>query len=106
MKNRPAAYRRYKRQITIKRKKHLSSRYWHYKAEGQLDKGKIHCSCPMCRRKSYDQAKLADMRSAVSMLERLKDEGLMNTRAGLSITNRTHFKRSIQMWRRPSGLAY
>ena len=106
MKNRTTAYRRYKRQTTIRRKKRLASRYWHYKADGQFDKGKIHCSCPMCRRKSYDQAKPADMRSAVSMLDALKDAGLINTRAGLSIINRTHFKRSIQMWRRPNVLVH
>lgn len=27
---------------------------------GQLSKGKIHCSCPMCRKKSYDELSRRD----------------------------------------------
>lgn len=27
-----------------------------------LSKGKIHCSCPMCRHKSYDEKSMSDKR--------------------------------------------
>ena len=30
--------------------------------DGMLNKGKIHCSCRMCRKKSYDYPKMQDIR--------------------------------------------
>lgn len=45
-------FRRHHRRRTINRKKkfiRLANGYWHYQHEGTLDKGKIHCSCWMCR---------------------------------------------------------
>jgi hypothetical protein len=60
-------YFREQRQKHINRKKriiHEQGDYWHYKYDGTLNKGKIHCSCPVCRRKTnnkgrcgYDPAK-------------------------------------------------
>lgn len=49
--------RGYYRKMRIKhiaRKKriiHELNDYWHYSYDGTLSKGKIHCSCPMCRAK-------------------------------------------------------
>ena len=42
-----------------------------------LSKGKIHCSCPMCRHKSYDEKSTIDKRkdeSARSQVEELYAE--------------------------------
>lgn len=54
---RDRAYYRYQRRKHIERKKKIIKRvsgvgndpYWIYKHEGELSKGKIHCSCPLCR---------------------------------------------------------
>ena len=34
-------------------------------------KGKIHCSCWMCRRKSYDDPKIRDKRAAIDTAQQL-----------------------------------
>lgn len=50
--NKTKSYRRHQRERIISRKKKfikLAGNYWHYDHEGSLDKGKIHCSCEMCR---------------------------------------------------------
>ena len=39
----------------IKRKKRLSSYYWHVEHDGMLSKGKIHCSCPCCSQKTRNK---------------------------------------------------
>ena len=49
---RDRGYYREMRKKHIKRKKKLSAHYWHYKFDGQYSKGKIHCSCEMCRNKT------------------------------------------------------
>ncbi len=50
----------------IQRKKHINRKkriikekndYWAYKYEGELSKGKIHCSCGMCRAKVNNKGK-------------------------------------------------
>jgi hypothetical protein len=49
---RTKSYRRYQRQRVIDWKKRFikqSGSGWHYEHEGTLAKGKIHCSCWMCR---------------------------------------------------------
>ncbi len=76
--NRDAAYRRQKREDVIRRKEkiiHEQNDYWHYGDPGRLSKGKIHCSCPLCRRKSYDSARRDDAVRAQSMLSEAADEG-------------------------------
>lgn len=56
MRNR--AYLRKMRAKHIKRKKRLSSYYWHIwhvEHDGMLSKGKIHCSCPCCSQKTRNK---------------------------------------------------
>ena len=53
MRNR--AYLRKMRAKHIKRKKRLSSYYWHVEHDGMLSKGKIHCSCPCCSQKTRNK---------------------------------------------------
>lgn len=67
--SRSRAYTRYQRRAHISRKKRIiaEENIWYYKFEGQLSKGKIHCSCPMCRLKSYDQRQARDIRRLNSM---------------------------------------
>ena len=83
---RDRGYYRSQRKRTIQRKRNLlygigGHDYWFAwtrGANGRLAKGKIHCSCPMCRRKSYDDPTVRDKRSmekAVEMLrENLRDD--------------------------------
>lgn len=49
---RDRGYFREMREKHIKRKKKKSAHYWNYKFDGQYSKGKIHCSCEMCRSKT------------------------------------------------------
>lgn len=58
------AYYRYQRERNIekkysKRKKlwgtEMTESYYSSNPKGELSKGKIHCSCPMCREKSYER---------------------------------------------------
>ncbi|WP_226001842.1 hypothetical protein [Paenibacillus sp. BJ-4] len=52
-KNRNQAYLRHHRKRVIQRKKRLSAhRGWVVKFDGVFSKGKIHCSCWMCSRKT------------------------------------------------------
>ena len=54
------AQTRYERYLHIKRKKKIikdQNDYWYYKHEGVLSKGKIHCSCQMCRMKTTNKGK-------------------------------------------------
>lgn len=67
---------RYERFRHINRKKRIikeQNNYWHYKHEGMLSKGKIHCSCWMCRQKSYDSLKISDIRKIDKMNADLDD---------------------------------
>jgi len=73
--NRDRAYYRYQRIRTINRKKGICKRLggnelveaWVRYKPGRLSKGKIHCSCWMCRRKSYDEKSISDVRKLESM---------------------------------------
>lgn len=64
-------YYRSQRKRTIRRKRNLlygiggHDYWWAWTrgANGRLAKGKIHCSCPMCRRKSYDDPAVWDKRA-------------------------------------------
>lgn len=79
---------RYERFRHIERKKRIikdQNNYWYYKHEGVLSKGKIHCSCPMCRMKTTNKGKnkskwlpshnpkISDLRKEISMDSQLED---------------------------------
>ncbi len=53
--SRSRAYNRLQRKKAIKRKKRICTDFYDdhtwYKFDGQYSKGKVHCSCPMCREK-------------------------------------------------------
>lgn len=68
--SRSRAYTRHQRINHIGRKKHIihsQNDYWRVKHDGMLSKGKIHCSCSMCRVKSYDYPKVQDIRRMMAM---------------------------------------
>ena len=74
--NRPISFYRHNRIRVIKRKKKIikeQHNYWYVQYDGILSKGKIHCSCPMCRHKSYDEAKMQDKHAAIRDLSQLDD---------------------------------
>ena len=54
-------YRRRMRRKHIRRKKEIAQLNfgsgWHYEFDGMYDKGKIHCSCPMCSQKTNNKGK-------------------------------------------------
>ena len=52
MANRTRDYYRQVHADAITRKQRISGSYWHVKAPGVLNKGKIHCSCWLCSGKS------------------------------------------------------
>lgn len=63
MPERDRGYYRFQRRKHIKAKKLKASSwgdYFFFDHEGKLDKGKIHCSCWMCRAKTYDSYKHSD----------------------------------------------
>lgn len=63
--NRSRDYYRKQRARVIRRKQkiiHGLNDDWHVEHAGMLSKGKIHCSCPMCRHKSYDEKSMSDKR--------------------------------------------
>jgi hypothetical protein len=47
---------------------------WSRGKYGRLSKGKIHCSCWMCRTKSYDTISNADKKKFLSAQQQLKDD--------------------------------
>ena len=66
-------YLRFQRKQHINRKIGILRRYgdlalvdWLRDCPGRLSKGKIHCSCPMCREKSYDDWSVSDKRDIIS----------------------------------------
>lgn len=65
MKNRAKDYYRYQRNKHINRKKKII-RYngWYVSHDGKLSKGKIHCSCWMCR---FEGITMSDLRKQLSM---------------------------------------
>lgn len=72
---RTSPIRRHNRQRVINRKKRIikeQNNYWHVPFDGMLSKGKIHCSCWMCRHKSYDRPKIQDLRRDVGYVNSIK----------------------------------
>jgi len=94
--NRSAAYRRYQRCTHINRKKKIiqaQNGYWHYRHDGELDKGKIHCSCPLCRHKFFDIPKFSDRRNAVIDIDQLLECGPAGEREATRISGRVKTNR-------------
>ena len=79
--NRDRSYYRRQRKRAIRRKETILRRLggeenvlaWEHGAAGRLSKGKIHCSCWMCRCKSRDERSASDNRKQVSMLQQMEE---------------------------------
>ena len=79
--NRDRSYYRKQRKRAIHRKEELLRKIggeeyvhaWTRGAPGRLAKGKIHCSCWMCRTKSYDDSQFRDKRMALDAAEQLRE---------------------------------
>lgn len=77
--NRDRSYYRWQRKRAIHRKEGILRRIggdeyvraWSRGSSGRFAKGKIHCSCWMCRRKSYDDPPIRDKRMAADAAEQL-----------------------------------
>ena len=77
--NRDRSYYRKQRKRAIRRKEGILRRIggeayvcaWAHGTSGRFAKGKIHCSCWMCRRKSYDDPQLRDKRMAIDASEQV-----------------------------------
>lgn len=90
--NRDRAYYRKQRARAINRKRGICKRIggdelvraWSGGALGRLSKGKIHCSCWMCRTKSYDSRAHSDIKKEEQanqqMLDGLDYQNLKATR--------------------------
>lgn len=85
-------YLRRVRRQAIRRKQRIikdQNGYWSYKHAGELAKGKIHCSCPMCRRKSSDAAKISDIRKTQRDIDQLMEAGTVGIQAAHKVISRT-----------------
>lgn len=77
--NRDRSYYRKQRKRVIHRKEKIlrqlggeeEVRAWARGATGRFSKGKIHCSCYICRRKSYDEPQIRDKWAAINAAEQL-----------------------------------
>ena len=78
------AYYRYARKRTICKKRDLLRRLggddlldaWTHGNRGRLAKGKIHCSCWMCRRKSYDVLTRSSRKKEISAAQQFLEIGI------------------------------
>ena len=79
--NRTRDWHRFQRERAIARKAGILRRNWGTEEvflwtgskPGRLSKGKIHCSCRMCRRKSQDERSMSDNRKQISMLQQMEE---------------------------------
>ena len=75
------AYHRWQRSRTIRRKLGILKRVgggslvegWTKGKKGRLSKGKIHCSCWMCRTKSYDCLSKSDLKHKLDARQQLEE---------------------------------
>ena len=75
------AYRRSQRDRVINRKAYILRKIggeenvfaWSRGKRGRFAKGKIHCSCRMCRFKSYDMLSHADERKLLAAQQQLNE---------------------------------
>jgi len=77
------ALTRHHRKRVIERKKQFikkANSYWHYKFEGALNKGKIHCSCGLCamKFKGFEGPSMSDKRKIEKLVDMEKDWLLNN----------------------------
>ncbi len=79
--NRDRSYYRYQRNRAINRKLGKLRRIggnalvyaWTRGEHGRLTKGKIHCSCSLCRVKSYDEPSRRDQAAKDGAIEQLRN---------------------------------
>lgn len=83
---RSKSYRRHQRDRVINHKSYIAKHimYWTEFTPGRFDKGKVHCSCPLCRakskqvmgvkNKSINSWKHSDIKKHLSALDKLNDE--------------------------------
>ena len=79
--NRSRSFRRFQRKRAINHKSMILHDYWQIRSEGfwtpvrvgELSKGKVHCSCWMCRRKSYDDPRMMDKKNRLSLQQKQSD---------------------------------
>jgi len=79
---RTRTYRRFQRNRIINKKVSFLRQYggegyifaWSRGNTGRLSKNKIHCSCWMCRNKSYDDFSHADKRKLITAQQQLREE--------------------------------
>lgn len=80
MKNKTRDVYRYERNRAIRRKKQIIKKlnnYFHYKYEGQLSKGKIHCSCPVCKYRWQYTPSHSDSKKILSLEQKEKEWQLL-----------------------------
>ena len=78
---RTCSYYRWQRVRMIQKKLALLKRIggddyvqgWTRGISGRLAKGKFHCSCPMCRRKSYDDQSHRDAKQREAAVQQMLD---------------------------------
>ena len=78
---RDRSYHRRQRMRAIHRKEGILKRIggeeyvraWTGGDPGRLAKGKIHCSCPMCREKSCDSPSIPELRKQEAFQEQMKE---------------------------------
>lgn len=79
--NRDRNYYRKQRRRAIRRKQEILRRIggeayvcaWSNGAAGRFAKGRIHCSCWMCHRKSYDDPQIRDKRMSMDAAEQFRE---------------------------------
>lgn len=78
---RDRAYLRNQRRRIINKKYHIreftwgkesTKEYYENNPKGELSKGKIHCSCSMCRKKSYDKISHRDKKKLLLLDSQFK----------------------------------
>ena len=80
--NRTRDYYRKQRKRAIRRKTGILQRIggeqyvraWAHGSTERFAKGKIHCSCWMCRTKSYDEKSIRDKRLSLACADRLHEK--------------------------------
>lgn len=80
--------------------------YWSYKHEGQLSKGKIHCSCPLC---AFHGPTHQDIRILLKMESEIDEEGSAEndvlTNAVINAKGKLRRRQSTRVTFKGSGLA-